>query len=259
MADQRLLSYITVGQGKPVLFLHGLGGSGQQWQDVVPADWQIRQLLPDLPGHGQTGWLPVEGCTFETFADVIVNTFAQFGPMPVAGISMGAGIALRLALQVPDWVEKLLLIRPAWLDQPQPPNLDILSRLGSYWRDHSVRQTQNWLLNDSAFLQLQRESPACAESVVGQLRRPHPALAARTLYEMTDSAPITTRTEMQVVHVPTVVVGSANDPLHPLSLAEMWANWLPNAQFHEVPSRYEQPAEYLRQIQQQLGAFLSIS
>ena len=258
MADQTALSYADIGQGKPVLLLHGLGGSRQQWQDIVPTDLPVRRLLPDLPGHGQTDWLPVGGCTFGTFADAVFNTFSAFGPVSIVGISMGAGLAVRLALQSPDWVDKVMLVRPAWLDQPNPPNLAILHQLGTYWRDHSTEQTHKWLMDNELFCQLQHKNPACAESVVGQLKRPNPALAAQTLREMTAHAPVDTLADAYAMQVRAVVLGSANDPLHPFSMTRTWAEQLPNATFHEIPSRYQQPAEHLLHLQQHLCTFLGV-
>src|ERR687889_604426 len=38
---------------------------------------------------------------------------------------MGAGVALRFALAEPERVRGLVLIRPAWLDRPNPPNLAV--------------------------------------------------------------------------------------------------------------------------------------
>lgn len=257
MASPFSLAYTDIGHGQPILLLHGLGGSRQQWAGIIPADWPCRQWIPDLPGHGQTDWLPAGGCTFGTFADALQQTFQPTEPMLVAGISMGAGIALRLALQAPALVGKLLLVRPAWLDQPNPPNLAILARLGAYWRNHSTEQTHNWLLNDDSFRDLQQASPACAASVEAQLKRPHPALAARTLVDMTAQVPIESPSDWQRIRVPVRVIGSERDPLHPFALAKTLADRLPNAHFHEVASRYEQPDEHLYQLRQQLHDFVS--
>jgi hypothetical protein len=45
------------------------------------------------------------------------------GPLPIVGISMGAGIASAMAATRPDLVSGLALLRPAWLDIAPPPKL----------------------------------------------------------------------------------------------------------------------------------------
>ena len=51
---------------------------------------------------------------------------------------MGAGVALTLALRYPQRVGGLLLVRPAWLAAPAPPNLDCMAAVGEYIRDDGV-------------------------------------------------------------------------------------------------------------------------
>ncbi|MEZ0541635.1 alpha/beta fold hydrolase [Fibrella arboris] len=99
-----------------VLF-HGLGGDRRQWLDVLPANFPFRTLLPDLPGHGQANWLPPSGCSFTSFVDLAhhwLSTNSGSEPVMLGGISTGAGIAVRLARLLPERVQKLVLVRPAW-------------------------------------------------------------------------------------------------------------------------------------------------
>ena len=52
--------YEITGEGQPLLFIHGFGGSSRWWQqqtEFLKQDFQVMTI--DLPGHGQSGWMPV--------------------------------------------------------------------------------------------------------------------------------------------------------------------------------------------------------
>lgn len=52
---ERGMSYLTGGEGPPVVFLHGIPGSALTWETV--ATWmqeQYRVIVPDLRGFGQS-------------------------------------------------------------------------------------------------------------------------------------------------------------------------------------------------------------
>ena len=54
------------------------------------------------------------------------------------GISMGAAIALRLAVKRPDLVGALVLSRPAWLFAPAPDNMRPIALVAELLRKHAV-------------------------------------------------------------------------------------------------------------------------
>ena len=101
-------------QGSPaVLLIHGLGADGSSWGYQIPALCKagIRPIAPDLPGFGKT--IPGEGRW--TVAKAAADTARLIyglagGPMIVAGISLGGVVALQMALDFPQMVQKLILI-----------------------------------------------------------------------------------------------------------------------------------------------------
>lgn len=93
------MSHSRVGAGRPLLLLHGLGGSRATWGGIVPALAAERQVVAvDLPGHGRTPPLP-GGATMDALADAVAAWMAAQGlaGVDVAGSSMGARLALELA------------------------------------------------------------------------------------------------------------------------------------------------------------------
>lgn len=186
------ISYARVGAGPPVLLLHGLGGDHRQALDLLPADLHRTRLAPDLPGHGDADLLPGEPVSFAAFAGHVAALLDAQGltAVPVAGVSMGAGIATALAASRPDLISRLILIRPAWLDVAPPPNLAafpevayLLATLGPDAGAEAFRAT-------AVFRELSAAAPAMALSLLGQFSRPQAATRARVLAEMPADLPL---------------------------------------------------------------------
>ncbi len=97
--SQSSLHCRRLGSGKPLLLIHGLGGTGQSWAPVLAGLAEHRELIViDLPGHGRSPARSDSG----TFAGLVAGVEAfiaakGLGGASVAGSSLGARIALELA------------------------------------------------------------------------------------------------------------------------------------------------------------------
>lgn len=115
-ADPPVLHLRSLGGGpRPVLALHCSLAHGGAWTGVAARLEGCRLLAPDLPGHGQSpDWSgPGDYHTAATRAVLpLLVGLAQDGPADVLGHSLGATIALRLALERPELVRSLMLVEP---------------------------------------------------------------------------------------------------------------------------------------------------
>lgn len=105
------------GAGTPLLLLHGFTGRGSSWAAHIPAFRRAsRTIAPDLLGHGRTD-APADPTRYaiERQAGDLAVLLADLGAVPAAvcGYSMGARIALRLALDHPEAVACLMLESPS--------------------------------------------------------------------------------------------------------------------------------------------------
>ncbi|MGQ7844541.1 alpha/beta fold hydrolase [Granulosicoccus sp. 3-233] len=95
-----------------VLLLHGLGSSLRDWSDQVPALTANHQLLLiDLRGHGDSD-KPTQPYSIRDMANDVaslINSLKLTGVHAV-GLSMGAQIALQLALDHPDLVATITAV-----------------------------------------------------------------------------------------------------------------------------------------------------
>jgi pimeloyl-ACP methyl ester carboxylesterase/putative sterol carrier protein len=114
-ADGLKLSAYVLGQGDPVLLLHGLGGTKITWLPLLGAlGERHRVIVPDLPGHGESD-KPRTDYSPRFYARVIRRLLDSLGieQAVVIGNSMGGRIALELALRSPDRVACMGLLSPA--------------------------------------------------------------------------------------------------------------------------------------------------
>jgi len=109
--DQRI-AYLDVGAGPPVILIHGFGGSMWQWeQQQHTLSQHFRVLTLDLPGAGLSD-KPEIDYRPDQMLDFFVG-FMDAVNIPQAtlvGNSMGAGLAIGMALAHPTRVAKLVLI-----------------------------------------------------------------------------------------------------------------------------------------------------
>ncbi|WP_282692846.1 alpha/beta hydrolase [Streptomyces sp. CC208A] len=100
------------GSGEPLILLHGGLGAGEMFAPLVPALSEHRRvILVDLQGHGRTADVdrPLRP---ELMADDIAALIKHLGAeqADLLGYSMGAGVALRVAVQHPRVVRRLVVV-----------------------------------------------------------------------------------------------------------------------------------------------------
>lgn len=119
--DSISLAYTEAGQGaETILFIHGLGGTRQHWEQTLPAlSKEYRALAVDLPGYGDSRLKEVpEDSLLYFFANSLLALMdsLEISVAHLAGHSMGGQIAMLLALEHPERVQKLVLASPAGLE-----------------------------------------------------------------------------------------------------------------------------------------------
>ena len=108
--------YQTYGDGEPLVLLHGGFGSVEMFGPNLEALSQGRKLIGvDLQGHGGTGPLG-RPMTFEAMATDVAELIKALGyeKADVMGYSLGGATALRLAIDHPEVVDRLVLVSAAY-------------------------------------------------------------------------------------------------------------------------------------------------
>ncbi len=97
----------------PIVFVHGSGDSARHWQDVIALLPDFTCVALDLPGHGaQIDQPGPERMSISDYAEAVRAELAArgLGRVCLAGHSLGSAIALRLALDHPSLVARLVVV-----------------------------------------------------------------------------------------------------------------------------------------------------
>jgi pimeloyl-ACP methyl ester carboxylesterase len=107
----RSLTYAEAGEGPVLLLVHGLGGSYENWMEVIePLARTHTVIAPDLPGHGTSvgGGDYSVGALASSLRDLLFALGKDRATL--IGHSLGGGVAMQFAYQFPEMVERLVLV-----------------------------------------------------------------------------------------------------------------------------------------------------
>ena len=106
------IAYRRVGEGPPLVFVHGAGDDGRIWQPQLAAlADEFTVVAWDEPGAGRSSDLPAEFALAD-YAHCLAAVVEDvgLGPAHIAGLSWGGTIAQELYRHHPDLVATLILI-----------------------------------------------------------------------------------------------------------------------------------------------------
>lgn len=125
------MAYVEVGEGDPIVFLHGNPTSSYLWRNVIPHVQHLgRCLAPDLIGMGASGKLPDPGpgtYSFETHASYLegfLEAVGATGRVTLVLHDWGSGLGFDWAARHPDAVRGIAfteaIVTPVtWEDWPE--------------------------------------------------------------------------------------------------------------------------------------------
>jgi pimeloyl-ACP methyl ester carboxylesterase len=121
-----VVNTIDLGDGPPLVFVHGLSGSWPNWLEQLPvfaADHRVVAL--DLPGFGHSP-MPRGEISIEGYARLIDALLGELGveSATVVGNSMGGFIAGELAIASPERVQRLVLVSAAGISTHGDPRTE---------------------------------------------------------------------------------------------------------------------------------------
>jgi pimeloyl-ACP methyl ester carboxylesterase len=257
--DRIKFHYRDEGAGIPFFFQHGLGGDVSQPFGLFAPPAGFRLIAFDARAHGQTR--PVgdpEKIVFATLADdlLALMNHLKIRRAIVGGISMGAGLTLNFTLRWPERVLGLVLSRPAWLDAPNPWNVEMFSHIARLLRQHGARRGQELFKQTDAYKATLRRWPDVANSLALQFEHPRAEETAFKLDRIIRDSPNRYRRAWASIKAPTLVLANRHDPIHPYEYGRILARAIPGATFKEITAKSISLDRHGAEVQQHLQEFL---
>lgn len=241
-----------------VVFQHGLCGDAKQPAEVFPKDNAYRRLTVECRGHGASEAGKTSAFSIARFADDIAEVIETkgIGPVVIGGISMGAAIAMRLAVTRPDLVRGLIIARPAWVVGRSPGNMQPNAEVGRLLRKHAPKLALRLFDGGLTSEHLRRTAPDNLASMRSFFAREPIAVTAALLSTIAADNPGVTWKDLRALAVPTLVIGHEQDFVHPFAMAQELASVIPRAKLVQITPKAVDKQRYVEDFQFVLHDFL---
>ena len=245
-------------EGADFIFQHGLCGDAGQPADVFPAGIGWRCTTLECRGHGQSEPGSPEDFSIATFADDLAAYIeaACTAPVVIGGISMGAAIALRLAVKRPDLVRALVIARPAWRVDAAPQNMQPNALVGALMRKYTAPEARQNFDASATAAMLTAQAPDNLASLHGFFTREPLEITRELLCRISADGPGVIESEVRALKIPALVIGHERDYVHPLQLARDVADMIPAARLAIITPKATNPAKYKAEFAAALTQFL---
>lgn len=252
------LAYRDLGSGRPVLFQHGLGGDDAQVADIFPDGPVVRRITLECRGQGGSSFGPVDRLSIATFTDDLdaLARKLELGAAVVGGISMGAAIALRMAVRRPERVRALILARPAWVTVSAPANMQPYGLVGELLQTCPPGEARRRFDASDTATELRQSAPDNLASLQGFFSRAEPVAFGGLLSAIAADGPGIAEEELRAIEVPTLVIGHGHDLAHPLAHAETLARLIPGAILRVITPKAVDRNAYRQEFRNCLSEFL---
>jgi pimeloyl-ACP methyl ester carboxylesterase len=259
------VSYVELGEGEPLVMVHGLGGCWQSWLENIPHFARDHRVIAlDLPGFGESP-LPGWEISIKAYGSVVNKLCRELGidRVPLVGNSMGGFISAEVAVSEPTSVERLVLVGAAGVSHARMfrAPAETMTRMARVAAPFAVRYRGQALrrpgLRHRVFRGLFYKPTALRPELVGEITRyglesPGLVAALRALagYDILD--------RLDDVEIPTLIVWGQNDYVVPPRDALEYARLIPHSQLHifnrcgHLPMA-ERPVRFNRLLEQFLA------
>jgi pimeloyl-ACP methyl ester carboxylesterase len=253
------VSYVDEGDGMPVLWQHGLGATQTQVAEVFPESSQFRRITMECRGHADSELGAPEALSIQQFADDAVELLDHLGVRRavIGGISLGAAIALRLAVHYPGRVSEQIIARPAWISEAAPERLKIYIDVAELLAQYGSEQGLERLQATERYRLVMKESPDNAASMRSFFHRDNPASTVALLSRIPAQGPGVTREQISRLALPTLVIANEGDYVHSIATAAAVAQLIPGAKLKIIPSKNSNRDAYVEAFKAALDEFLS--
>jgi pimeloyl-ACP methyl ester carboxylesterase len=240
--------------GHPIYFQHGLCGSAAQTIESFPEDPRFRLHTLECRGHGASAAGDINAFSINTFANDVAES-VEAGPVILGGISMGAAIALNLAVHKPHLVKALVLARPAWAIDNAPANMRPNAEVGELLSSHTPEVAKTKFLASPTAQHLAKTAPDNLASLLTFFTREPIAVTSALLTKISADGPGVTEEQVRALSIPTLIIATEQDAIHPMAHALKLHALIPHSRLVKITPKGFDKAAYITEFRQTLLHF----
>ena len=268
------LASSSIGEGDPVLLIHGFGASSYSWRHVIePLAQKYRVITVDLKGFGDSPKPRDNQYSVYEQARLVRNFILENGlqNFHIVGHSYGGGVALATSIYLsashPNLQNSLILIDSIAYPQDLPNFIEVLATpvLGSLVMYAIPNYVQVKSLLKKVYFNDELIPESAIDHYAGNLGKPNAKYATLTTAQQMLPADLQQFSDNYVnLTIPTLIIWSKDDEIVPLAIGERLHKDLPNSKMVVLNSvghavQEERPSLLLPYLQQFLdkGIFKS--
>jgi pimeloyl-ACP methyl ester carboxylesterase len=231
------VNYVEIGEGKPIVFVHGISGCWQNWLENLPVFGAERRAIAlDLPGFGASpmpSWeidMPAYGRLLGDFCEKLGLEGAS-----LVGNSMGGLIAVEAATTTPGRFERLVLVSAAGIINTWNPRMRATAtarawkELGPHFADRGREIVSRPRARELVFRPFVRypnrlREDLLLEQIVNGMKRAAgfgDALQALIVHD--------SRERLSAIEMPTLIVWGLSDRVIPAAAAASYHRRIPHS------------------------------
>ncbi|HEX9678375.1 alpha/beta hydrolase [Nitrososphaera sp.] len=257
-ADKSTISswFKQQGNGRHLLFIHGLGSSSDRWLDIPQALSLagFHTIALDLPGFGGSD-KPSTDYTIGYFVAIVEDFLRQKGldggKPSLIGHSLGGYVAAQLAAEKRELVDKLVLIDSSGMLQGPTPLLEEYAMAAMSPSKESVRRVFEQMVSEPI-----RIPEALVDGFIYRIHQQGAQAAFKSAYENSVNTQLGIE-NLEHIKNPTLIVWGRKDVLIPIHYCEAFRKGIENAVSYVVEDAGHAPfAEKPAMVCELLRAFL---
>jgi pimeloyl-ACP methyl ester carboxylesterase len=217
------IHYFEGGSGPPIVLIHGLGSRAEDWANLMPqlVHGERHIYAIDMLGYGRSA-RPRDGAYSIPQEASIVEKFIasqNLGKTDLGGWSMGGWVAMRVALDEPERVRRLMIYDSAGL------RFELPFKVSLFWPDSpETLGALNDLLSPGRGPMI----PWILQQDILRLVRLHGWIVQRSMNSMLTGADLLDG-KLGGLKMPVLIVWGKNDQLTPVSLAYIFHAQIPQS------------------------------
>jgi 3-oxoadipate enol-lactonase len=215
------------GSGAPMIFVHGLGGSSNSFQTLMPALGGFRCVRPDLPGSARSK-LPHEKLNIEWLAQTIIETAQSLAACPghLVGHSMGTIVCQHVAVLVPEAILSMTLFAPIF--EPSEGMRARVRERAQIARGQGMCVVADAVVEAGLSSQTKSQNPLVAAFV----RESHMRQDSEGFAQTCEALASATAADLRMIKCPTMLVTGDEDKVAPPSAMLAMAEKIKGAHAH---------------------------
>ncbi len=232
------IHYSSGGSGPTVVFIHGGGADQHMWQPQVNALVEnFRVIIYDLRGHGKSTYLDNERYDIDDLKAILDQS--GIDKAHIAGLSLGAMIAVDFALGYPEYVDKLVLMSPglAGVQEQDMSYLGPIIELGQALQKNDTEGAADVVERITFYGSGDRTLPASMDTTVKYIRQAFTRYIESGNFtrppRLRETVPAD---KLSQIAAATLVLSGDKDAAYINNNIKVLRENLPNAEYKEIPN-----------------------